>query len=247
MAPPRFAFPGCWWECSWSPVFAVSPVRARAQTTLSTGACPAAQTQCGTTCVDLDNDLSNCGNCGNACKLGETCASGKCKPRITCKPGQTNCSGRCLNLSTDKNNCGGCGNACTAGQKCSKAACKGSVRINPTAKTPTASPASGPASCSVGREWCGVSCVDTISYVNDHENCGRCGNRCSIFEACTGGFCSCAPGYTSCMGQCVNSITFTSDSNNCGSCGHSCSVGQSCLGGTCQRTSPCPRGDITCH
>jgi hypothetical protein len=232
---------------------AFSALCAQAQTAPGTSACPAPESQCGTTCADLSKDLSNCGSCGNTCQQGETCAVGNCKPRINCKPDQTNCSGRCLDLSQDKFNCGTCGNACASGQKCSKGACTGKIRTNKTAPQnpttqPSSGPTSGPASCSVGKDWCQGRCVDSITYVNDDQNCGRCGNRCSIpSESCTGGFCGCAPSYTSCMGQCVSSATFISDSNNCGSCGHSCAIGQSCLGGTCQRTFPCPPGDITCH
>ena len=229
---------------------AVSPRCVSAQTTPGSAACPAPESQCGITCADLAKDLSNCGSCGNTCQMGENCAHGKCTPRVACKAGQTNCSGRCLDLNKDKNNCGTCGNACASGQKCSKGVCTGSVRAKTTTPTPTPnpSPGIGPGSCSLGKEWCQGSCVDTITFTNDDQNCGRCGNRCSIpSESCTGGFCSCAPAYTSCMGQCVSSSSFISDSNNCGSCGHSCSIGQSCLGGTCQRTFPCPPGDITCH
>jgi hypothetical protein len=97
---------------------------------------------------------------------------------------------------------------------------------------------SGPASCTAGQEWCQGRCADTISFVNDSSNCGRCGNQCSFGETCTGGFCSCGPGYSSCMGQCVNDATFISDNQNCGRCGNSCGVGQSCFGGTCTKTGP---------
>lgn len=93
----------------------------------------------------------------------------------------------------------------------------------------------GPASCSAGQEWCNGQCVDNIAFVNDSSNCGRCGNRCSISESCTGGSCGCAPGYESCMGQCVNSATSFSDSLNCGHCGNSCSAGESCFGATCRK------------
>jgi hypothetical protein len=99
-------------------------------------------------------------------------------------------------------------------------------------------PATGPASCSAGQEWCQAQCVDTISFVSDSSNCGRCGNRCSFSESCTGGSCSCAPGYSSCMGQCVNDASFISDSQNCGRCGNSCGIGQSCIGGSCMKIGP---------
>ena len=94
---------------------------------------------------------------------------------------------------------------------------------------------SGPASCSAGDDWCLGSCKSSIDFTSDSSNCGRCGNRCSFNESCTGGFCSCAAGYSSCMGQCVSSSSFISDNSNCGSCGHSCSIGESCTGGMCMK------------
>lgn len=108
----------------------------------------------------------------------------------------------------------------------------------PGSNPPIASPgtaAGGPASCSAGQEWCQGQCADNSAFLNDDNNCGRCGNSCGIGESCFGGSCSCAAGYTSCMGSCVSDSSFISDNNNCGSCGHSCSFGESCTGGTCMK------------
>jgi len=96
-------------------------------------------------------------------------------------------------------------------------------------------PAGGPASCTAGQEWCMGECKDSSAFLNDDNNCGRCGNSCGIGESCFGGSCSCAAGYTSCMGSCVSDSAFISDNNNCGSCGNSCSIGESCTGGTCMK------------
>ena len=106
---------------------------------------------------------------------------------------------------------------------------------NPPIGFPGSTPTSGPSSCSPGEEWCMGSCKSNIDFISDNNNCGRCGNSCSIGESCTGGSCSCAPGYSSCMGSCVSSSSFISDNNNCGSCGHSCSIGESCTGGSCMK------------
>jgi len=83
-------------------------------------------------------------------------------------------------------------------------------------------PGIGPTACSATQEWCQGRCVDSITFVNDTNNCGRCGNHCSFSETCRGGFCACGPGYENCMGRCMSSASFTSDSQNCGRCGNSC-------------------------
>ena len=108
----------------------------------------------------------------------------------------------------------------------------GRVPRNPP---PAQTPGIGAGSCAAGEAWCQGRCVDTITFVNDRQNCGRCGNQCSFSETCTGGFCGCAPGSERCMGRCVDSATFVGDSQNCGRCGNSCSVGESCVGGTCRK------------
>ncbi len=98
---------------------------------------------------------------------------------------------------------------------------------------PSNNPPIGPASCSAGQEWCEGRCVDTITFVNDSGNCGRCGNHCSFSETCNGGFCGCAPGTERCEGRCVDMITFVNDSENCGRCGNHCSFSETCNGGFC--------------
>ena len=40
--------------------------------------CPPGLTHCGGTCVDLNSDPSNCGNCGKVCSIGEGCNLGNC-------------------------------------------------------------------------------------------------------------------------------------------------------------------------
>lgn len=60
---------------------------------------------------------------------------------------------------------------------------------NPPIGFPGSTPATGPTSCSAGQEWCMGSCKSTIDFMNDDNNCGRCGNSCHIGESCTGGSC----------------------------------------------------------
>ena len=41
--------------------------------------CPAGQTNCNGQCIDLNSDINNCGQCGNACPSGQQCNAGSCE------------------------------------------------------------------------------------------------------------------------------------------------------------------------
>jgi len=54
------------------------------------GDCSNSETLCDSVCVNLTNDESNCGSCGNACPAGYTCVSGVCMaPTPTPTPTRT--------------------------------------------------------------------------------------------------------------------------------------------------------------
>jgi hypothetical protein len=85
----------------------------------------------GMVCVgtpDLQNDLDNCGRCGNRCPRPSagtgsvTCTAGLCV--TSCTAGFTNCNGLCTDLRTDLNHCGRCGTVCEVG-------CTAGVCVNP--------------------------------------------------------------------------------------------------------------------
>ncbi len=162
---------------------------------------------CGSTCTVLARDPANCGSCGNTCKAGEVCATGKCA--TSCGGGSTQCGQSCVSVQTDGANCGACAAACKAGEVCSAGKC-GSA-------------------CAGGSQACGQSCVDTK---NDPANCGSCGNACTGGQVCSAGVCglSCAGGTTNCNGLCINTAN---DPANCGSCGNACPGGQVCSSGVC--------------
>jgi hypothetical protein len=42
--------------------------------------CDTGKTPCGGSCVDLKQDIANCGGCGHACLTGRTCGNGECAP-----------------------------------------------------------------------------------------------------------------------------------------------------------------------
>lgn len=74
-------------------------------------ACPAGQTLCNGTCVNLKTNPYNCGACGNVCPpSAKYCVGGVC----VCPAGDVLCNGVCVNLGNDPNNCGACGNVCAA-------------------------------------------------------------------------------------------------------------------------------------
>lgn len=83
--------------------------------------CMAGSTQCGGTCVNLQEDQLNCGACGLACDLGQVCSAGQCL--TSCPSGLAVCGETCRDLQNDASNCNACGVSCPATWACFAGAC----------------------------------------------------------------------------------------------------------------------------
>ena len=88
-------------------------------------ACAPPRQMCGTTCVDLATDQTNCGRCGATCSASQPCVAGACLGGRPC-PGfyERYCGSRCVSVDTDVANCGGCGTACRTGEACIAGRCQ---------------------------------------------------------------------------------------------------------------------------
>jgi len=138
--------------------------------------CPTGTTDCGGVCLDLLNDINNCGACGNVCPEGQPgfergCAEGNCffMRERACAEGLSYCNGVCIDRLADPANCGVCGNVCAAGQICFAGQCATDHR------------------CDAGLTNCSDVCVDLLI---DPANCGVCGQLCAEGEICFGGQCA---------------------------------------------------------
>ena len=169
--------------------------------------CPVNFKMCEDTCINVQVDSNNCGDCNAKCQVGETCSAGACA--AGCGGGAVECSGKCADLKTDPKNCGKCGTGCKAGEVCSIGLCA--------------------ASCLGSTTNCSGKCVDTKL---DPKNCGACGTGCKAGEVCSAGKCgtSCLAGTTNCSGTCVDALL---DPQNCGSCGTKCKATEVCSAGKC--------------
>jgi hypothetical protein len=150
---------------------------------------------------------------------------------VVCGPGEVNCGGTCVILASNSSNCGACGNVCSvpnAGSFCAGGQCQF-------------------ASCNFGFLDCDNNLNDGCEtfVLNDPNNCGGCGNVCSVpnaFPSCSGGTCqvgSCFSGSADCNNNAGDGCETNTSNNtaNCGSCGHFCSAPNTsmvCSGGTCQ-------------
>jgi hypothetical protein len=137
--------------------------------------CPAGTTDCSGICLDLQNDVNNCGSCGHVCPPGQTgfvpgCAAGNCffMRERACDPGLAFCNDVCVDTQTDPANCGLCGNACGAGEVCFAGVCAREHRCGALVN-------------------CNDVCVDLAA---DAANCGACGNACAADEICFAGQCA---------------------------------------------------------
>ena len=89
---------------------------------------------CSSSCVDLETDPHNCGDCGHGCAGSTTCAHGGCGVD-TCDASHAGapchladglglcCAAGCVDTDSDPQNCGGCGLPCAPGQTCSGGGC----------------------------------------------------------------------------------------------------------------------------
>ena len=68
--------------------------------------CPSNKTLCGNICVNLSNNRSHCGACGNSCSINETCTDGV---PTACPGNQRACNNQCVSIYNNPNNCGQCG------------------------------------------------------------------------------------------------------------------------------------------
>ena len=73
----------------------------------------AAETNCGGSCVDLNDDPLNCGSCGNVCVSG-SCLPGNGKGTCDCPSPYTQCGPECVDTYADAAHCGGCDIECGA-------------------------------------------------------------------------------------------------------------------------------------
>ncbi len=168
--------------------------------------CPSGLTLCGNTCVDTQNDVNNCGNCGVICppipNMTASCQNGQCV--YSCDAGYSDCNGNLVDgcevyiAGNDNNNCGGCNLNCPPGYSCVNGVC-----------------VSG--GCQSAGD-CPPRANMTVQCIN---------NICTY---------SCVAGYADCNGipndGCERNL-LTSNSN-CGMCGHMCQPGFNCVNGTCQ-------------
>ena len=176
-------------------------------------ACPGVQVCCDGTCVDLRNDLHNCGACGFACSSNHgasSCGNSRCQ--ITCDPGWGDCDGNigngCEADLTTIANCGTCGVVCGS-QNDSPACTAGRCVLG----------------CNSGFGDCDGNPANgcEANLATDGANCGACGQSCGG-APCTGG--ACQQGNGTCDSPYAldpNGGTFTAHMNGSGmyvgSCG----------------------------
>jgi hypothetical protein len=171
----------------------------------------------GSLCASVTNGLGVCneGTCSFACNTG----FGDCD-----LDDQNGCE---IALATSTLNCGACGNVCSV--------------INGLPGCISGTCVVG--NCNAGFGDCDGSVTNgcEIALATSTQNCGSCGNACSVINGqpgCSAGACtiaSCNAGFADCdlnfADGCETQIT--SNPENCGACGSECTDGQVCVNSVC--------------
>ena len=215
---PRMELRASFWAVSFMVLFAAcggSPTSSNAAI-----ACGDPATACGMSCVDLQTDPANCGDCGTICKGAHAehavCLAGACA-YDSCLDGFADCDGDATNgcelaTTSDVKNCGGCGVAC-APVHTGKATCTAGVCSHGT--------------CATGYADCDNDATNGCEapLATDNSNCGACGNACPIDSKCVAGVCTlqCSAPTAKCgSGSSAICTVLADDPNNCGTCGKVC-------------------------
>jgi hypothetical protein len=196
--------------------------------------------------TNTDSNVLNCGACNLKCSTNNgtpTCGGGQCA--IACTSGFGDCDKRVdtgceVDLSNTVSDCGGCGSLCSNDH--GAASCSGG-KCDPKCGT-------GFADCD-GNPANGCETAKTT----DINNCGACGNVCSLDHAtaaCTNGTCTvsaCAEGFFDCNHNPADGCESNplSDTNNCSACGTACNRTNGtpgCTAGVCKIT--CTDGFADC-
>ncbi|MGE5786133.1 MAG: SUMF1/EgtB/PvdO family nonheme iron enzyme [Myxococcales bacterium] len=82
-------------------------------------ACVCLKGQCGTNCIDLNQDDLHCGSCEHACGEHSSCQAGQC----VCETGYVPCADACVSLKDNPDHCGACDKRCSESEDCVEDQC----------------------------------------------------------------------------------------------------------------------------
>ncbi len=197
------------------------------------GECIEGYSVCRGACVDLQNDRTNCGACGNTCPSASMCVAGACtigEGGVDLGRADAGDAGERDGATLDADVLDGDlrdgevqDGASADASVLDGAVLDGSVDdggATDAGLSDAGSDDGGPIiSCDIGEIRCGTACVRS-----DAASCGMCGNACLPAEVCSTGMCAsiCDPPLVACARNCVD---LQSDPDHCGSCPNVCATG----------------------